>query len=269
MTVLREQQTIKFETTEDENPKTGEKVITSVAITSSNGLYYKITNRKNSKSKTHLHLSYKRTILMNGDINSSAYRADSFANCKDHILFKLSTEELDDFFKNYDQNRVGTLFVKGDEQRDYSYVWIKRKLHVLYEDETVNMVVIAVAHKHKTPTVMEKFISQNSKSYVTMILANLKNNLSLFELYEDRLHVVFKSTYNSETNIGTFHLVDGPMFTVPGLDAAKYKIMLNDHLIKWVINHPKAKFETIVNDYGFTDDMSYNQVKKLLRMIKI
>lgn len=269
MTFSRNQQTIKFETTEDENQKTGNKTITSVTITSSNGLFYKITNRKNSKSKTHLHLSYNRKVLINGQLNNSFCRADAFANCNEHILFKLSSEELDDFFKIYDKDKIDTPFVKSYDDRDVSYVWLKSKLHVISDDKNVNMVVIAVAPKHKSPTVMEKFISQNSNLYATMVLTNLKKNVSVFELYKDKVNIVFKSTYNSETNIGIFYFDGEPMSPVTNLSPTKYKTMLNDYLTKWVINNPKGKFETIVNDYGFTDDMSYNQVKKILKMIKI
>lgn len=56
---------------------------------------------------------------------------------------------------------------------------------------------------------------------------------------------------------------------VNNLTLPKYKVLLHDHFVRWTIKNPKGKFETIVNDYGFTDDMSYNQVKKMLRMIKI
>lgn len=268
MTYLREEQTIKFETTEAENKKTGKIIITSVAITSSNGMCYKITNRKDSKSRTNLYLSYKNKTLMNGFINSSASRADSFANCEHHLLFKLSPEELDDFFLKYGQN-VGTLFVKENVNAINSYFWIKRKLYIMTDDNQLKMTMVELAGRHRKLNVMENFVITNSTAKQVRSTNNFKSNLTAFELYTDLRHIVFRSIYDSSNNTGTFNYLNEPRVTVDNLNPSKYKVMLNDYLVKWTVTHPKGQFENIVNDYGFTDDMTYNQVKKMLRMIKI
>lgn len=269
MTVNREQQTINFETTETENKKTGKNIITAIAITSSNGLFYKVSNRRNSRSRTNLHLSYKGKVLMDGDIKSSAYRADSFASCKDHLIFQLSPDELADLFLTYTQN-IGTIFFEGNQHDMRSCFWVKRKLYIMKDNSDMNKVMVEMSMRHRKLTVMENFVVNNSMAMNVKRSTDLKNKLTLFELYHSRSGVsVFNSLYDAETSIGTFQFTNEPIQMVNNLTLPKYKVLLHDHFVRWTIKNPKGKFETIVNDYGFTDDMSYNQVKKMLRMIKI
>lgn len=269
MTVNREQQTVNFEATETEDKKTGKNIITAIAITSSNGLFYKVSNRRNSRSRTNLHLSYKGKVLMDGDINVSAYRADSFASCKHHLIFQLSPDELADLFSTYTQN-IGTIFFEGNRHDMRSCFWVKRKLYIMQDNSDMKTVMVEMSRKHQKLTVMDNFVLKNSMAMKVKSSTNLKKNLTLFELYYNNLAVrVFKSLYDTETSTGTFEFINEPIQTVNNLTLPKYKVLLHDHLVRWSIKNPTGKFETIVNDYGFTDDMSYNQVKKMLKMIKI
>lgn len=267
MTVNREQQTVHFEATETEN-KNGKKIITTITITSSNGLFYKVWNRRNSRSRTNLHLSYKGKVLMDGDIKSSAYRADSFASCKDHLIFQLSPDEISDLFLTYTQN-IGTIFFESHKNDARSCFFAKRKLYIMRDNCELNKVMVETSRKHQKLTVMEKFMINNSMAINVKSCTDLKNKLKMFELYQKISQSMFKSLYDVEKNTGTFQFANEPIQIVNNLTLPKYKILLNDHLVRWSIKNPKGKFETIVNDYGFTDDMSYNQVKKMLRMIKI
>lgn len=266
MAIFKEQHTIKFETVETENPKTGAKIVTAVSIQSSNGLTYKITNNPKSKSLTNLYLSYNGKILMNGNLNASAYRADSFVNCVDHVLFKLDKEDIEYFVNQYKDKGIGTLFV----QNDISNVWINRKVNYIREDHELGIVTQEQAPKYRKPSVMEDFLYKNTTlKKRTSLQHDIKNNLTIYKLKEGKNGVLFFSMYNKVTGKCVFKFKNEPEQVVEGLDPSKYKVLLNDCLIKWAINNPKDAFETIVNDYFFTDDMTYKQVQKMLKMIKI
>jgi len=266
MTIFKEKQTIKFETVETENLKTGAKVVTAVSIQSSNGLIYKITNKPKSKSLTNLYLTYNGKILMNGNLNASAYRADSFVNCADHVLFKLDKDDIEYFVNQYKDKGIGTLFVKDD----VSGVWLHRKVNYLREDNVLGIVTQEQAPKYRKPSVMEDFLYKNTTIKKRVSLQHdIKNNLIIYKIKEAKNNVLFFSMYNKLTGKCVYKFKNEPEQVVEGLDPSKYKVLLNDCLIKWAINNPKDTFETIVNDYFFTDDMTYKQVQKMLKMIKI
>lgn len=266
MNIFKEQQTIKFETVETENLKTGARVVTAVSIQSSNGLFYKITNKPKSKSLTNLYLTYNGKILMNGNLNASAYRADSFVNCADHVLFKLDKDDIEYFVNQYKDKGIGTLFVKDD----VSGVWLHRKVNYLREDNVLGIVTQEQAPKYRKPSVMEDFLYKNTTIKKRASLQHdIKNNLIIYKIKEAKNNVLFFSMYNKSTGKCVYKFKNEPEQVVEGLDPSKYKVLLNDCLIKWAINNPKDTFETIVNDYLFTDDMTYKQVQKMLKMIKI
>lgn len=269
MNIFKEHQVITVEKKTEEDRKTGLQIITAVSFKSSNGLFYKLTNLPKSNSKTNIFLSFNGKILINGNLNASAYRADSFMDCKDHVLFKLSKEEVIDFLKKHEKYRMGTLFIKNGSSADISCLWLNKKIHYLTEEDKVGEIMQGLSPKHRSYNVMEKFLHSGSRVKETVTSTNIKGNLSLFKMMDDTKSYAIISTYDNDTHTGMFKLKGTPKRIIEGLTLSKYKVMLNDYLIKWAINNPKGNFETLVNDFGFTDDMSYNQVKKMIKMIKI
>ena len=269
MIIDKEHQTITVDKKTVEDLNSGKEIITSVSIKSSNGLFYKITNRPNSKSKTHLFLSFNGKILMNGDMNSSTYRADYFVICKDHLLFKLSKEDITLFFNNHKKDTVETLFMSGRKKEDRSVIFVNRKRHYIIAQEDTGMIMQAISGRQRSKSEMEKFMYLNSTVEGTELSTNLKRNITMFSIIEKSNNTLFHSTYDTNTNIGIFKFKAEDERIVERLTPSTYKVLLNDCLIKWVINNPNEKFKKFVDDFGFTDDMTYKQVKKLLKMIKI
>jgi len=267
MTKIREQQTIKVETIESEMDKKGVKKVVSISITSSNGLRYQVTNRKNSKSRTKLYLTYKDKILLSGHINNSRCRADSFVGTEEHLLFKLSENELEEFLLTYKD--VGTIYCNQTGSINYSCFWSNRKIHIITDEASTKMAMVEVADKHRRLNVMEKFVQYNSKMARTRTAESIDGTTSIFQLYSDRHHVAFTAIYDKKNQTGTFKFVNESPTIINKLTPTKYKVALNDCLMKWIINNPRSKFEDVVNEYGFTDDMTYKQVKKILAMIRI
>jgi hypothetical protein len=267
--ILKRQSTVTVEMKTDEVRNSNLKVVTSISFKSSNGLFYKITNHPRSNSKTNLYLSFNGQVIINGQINLSAYRADSFVECKDHLLLKLSNEEITAFFKRHENDILGTMFVNTGFNAGASCIWINGKINDITEETQLGLVMEEISQKHRSMNVMEKFLHSNSTVKKTSTLTNMSGNLSLFKLMNTDVDYSLYSTYDNETQIGVFKYKQKPEIVVEGLTSSKYKALLNDHLGRWAINNPKGKFEKIVNDYGFNDDMSYNQIKKMLKMITI
>lgn len=267
MTKIREQQTIKVETIESELNKKGEKHVISITITSSNGLRYQVTNRKNSKSRTKLYLTYKDKILLSGHINNSRCRADSFVGTEEHLLFKLSQEEIEQFLSKHKE--VGTIYCNQTGSINYSCFWYNRKIHIITDDPNTNMAMIELGDKYRRLNVMEKFVQYNSKMARTRTAESLDGSVSIFQLFADRHHVAFTAIYDKKNQTGNFKFFKESPTIINQLNSTKYKVALNDYLTKWVIKNPRSKFEDVVNEYGFTDDMTYKQVKKMLAMIRI
>lgn len=267
--ILKRQSTVTVEMKTDEVRNSNLKVVTSISFKSSNGLFYKITNHPRSNSKTNLYLSFNGQVIINGQINLSAYRADSFVECKDHLLLKLSNEEITAFFKRHENDILGTMFVNTGFNAGASCIWINGKINDITEETQLGLVMEEISQKHRSMNVMEKFLHSNSTVKKTSTSTNMSGNLSLFKLMNTDVDYSLYSTYDNETQIGVFKYKQKPEIVVEGLTSFKYKALLNDHLGRWAINNPKGKFEKIVNDYGFNDDMSYNQIKKMLKMINI
>lgn len=267
--MTKKQSTVTVEMKTDEVHNSNLQIVTSVSFKSSNGLFYKITNHPKSNSKTNLHLSFNGQVIISGQINLSAYRADSFLECKDHMLLKLSEEEITAFFKRHENDTIGTMFVNTGFNAGASCIWINGKINHITKETELGLCMEEISQNHRTINVMEQFLHSNSTAKKTSILTNIKGNISLFKLMEDDNTYIFYSTYDNDTKTGVFKLRSEPTTVVEGLTSSKYKALLNDHLSRWAINNPKKHFEKIVNDYGFTDDMSYNQIKKMLKMINI
>jgi hypothetical protein len=270
MTCLTEEQIIKVETIKEDNAQTGITKATTVSITSSNGLFYKVSNRKNSKSKTHLHLSYNGVILMDGDLRSSKYRADYFESCKDHILFKLSQDDLKTFLNISKNKNIGTVFMHPDRlKQQQSFVWRKKKLHMMYEDERVNRIMITLSKRTGNLNTLQNFLATSSISSETIRSANIDESFTMFELYNLDKDLVFYSTFESTTARAVFKYKDKEEQVFEKTTLAKYNKMLRDECVAWAIRNPKGTFQKTVEDFGFTDDMTYIQMKNMLKMIKI
>lgn len=270
MTCLTEEQTIKVETIKEENVKTGITKVTTVVITSSNGLFYKVSNRKNSKSKTNLHLSYNGVILMDGDLRSSKYRADYFESCQDHILFKLNKDDLKTFLNLSQNKNIGTVFMHKDRIKELqSFVWKKKKLHMMYEDDRVNRIMITLSKRTGNLNALQNFLATSSLSFETIRSTNIDENFTMFELYNLDKDLVFYSTFESTTARAVFKYKDKEEQVFEKTTLAKYNKMLRDECVAWAIRNPKGTFQKTVEDFGFTDDMTYIQMKNMLKMIKI
>lgn len=270
MTCLTEEQTIKVETIKEENAKTGITKVTTVEITSSNGLFYKVSNRKNSKSKTNLHLSYNGVILMDGDLRSSKYRADYFESCKDHLLFKLNKDDLKTFLNLSKNKNIGTIFMYKDRLKDLqSFVWKKKKLHIIYEDDQVNRIMVTLSKRTSNLNALQIFLATSSLSSESIRSTNIDENFTMFELYDVNRELVFYSTFESTTSRGVVKYKDKEEQVFEKITLAKYNKMLRDECVAWAIRNPKGTFQKTVEDFGFTDDMTYIQMKNMLKMIKI
>jgi len=269
MSILKKQSTVTVEMKTDEVRNSNLKIVTSISFKSSNGLFYKITNHPKSNSRTNLHLSFNGQLMISGQINLSAYRADSFLDCKDHILFKLSDEEITAFFKRHENDTIGTMFVNTGFNAGASCIWINGKINYIAEETELGLIMEEISPKHRSINVMEKFLHSNSTAKKTSTSTNMSGNISLFKILKNDDTCLFYSTYDTDTQTGVFKYKETPKIIVEGLTSSKYKTLLNDNLSRWAINNPKGKFEKIVNDYGFNDDMSYNQIKKMLKMINI
>jgi hypothetical protein len=269
MSILQKQSTVTVETKTNKDRKSGVETVVAVSFKSSNGLLYKITNYPKSNSRTHVQLTFNEKVIMDGVLNISAYRADSFLECEGHTLFKLNKDDIETFLKNHENDTIGTLFINYGFHSGASCIWINGKINHIIEDNELDMMTESISSKYRATNVIEKFLYSNSIVKKTTISTNIKGNISIFKMLNNDDTCLFYSTYDTDTKTGVFKLRSEPKTVVEGLTSSKYKALLNDHLSRWAINNPNGKFEKIVNDYGFNDDMNYNQTKKMLKMINI
>lgn len=247
-----------------------------VEINSTNGLTYIVQNLPSSKSRSNLSLQFNGDVVFNGSLNDSNYRADSFPDCESHHIFKLSKQEVQDFLDAHKDSLLGTIFMDylyngRANRKEYSCIWINRKMNIIYKEKTLNINLKKLTDKYKSKTVLKNFVITNTTAVELDYASSLDNKIEVITIRknDDTKEASFVAVYNKETKECKFMKHSNIIKKIEEVNQSQFNKLLKDEVMHWSINHAKGKFKTFINDYGFTEEMTYNQVFKLKKMIEI
>lgn len=251
-----------------------------VEISSTNGLTYIVQNVPNSKTRSTLSLKFNGDIVFTGSLNNSNYRADSFTGCDSHHIFKLSKQEIKDFLESHKDSVLGTVFMDYmyngyPNMTECSCIWIDRKINIICKEKFLNMYVKTLSKKHTHKRSLKNFLINNTTAERLDYYSSLDNNIEIVTINQsiyvkEHSLIAFYDKEKQECKIVVKENKEADVVKeFKSLNKAKYNKLLKDEIMSWAIKHAKGNFKTSIDEYGFTEDMTYNQAIKIKQMVEI